>query len=64
MKLMDVPFRSDAAINSQWAGASRWEGWRTPNGLLLKLNSETPQQRLAVVTFGAICDRYLKEEMP
>ncbi|WP_213803192.1 site-specific integrase [Granulicella sp. dw_53] len=32
--------------------------------LLLKLNSETPQQRLAVVTFGAICDRYLKEEMP
>ncbi len=32
--------------------------------LLLKLNYETPQQRLAVVTFGAICDRYLKEEMP
>ena len=27
--------------------------------LLLKLNSETPQQRMAVVTFGAICDRYL-----
>ena len=32
--------------------------------LLLKLNSETPQQRMAVVTFGAICDRYLQEEMP
>ena len=25
--------------------------------LLLKLNAETPQQRMAVVTFGAICDR-------
>jgi hypothetical protein len=32
--------------------------------LLLKLNSETPQQRMAVVTFGAICDRYLEEEIP
>jgi integrase len=32
--------------------------------LLLKLNSETPQQRLAVVSFGTICDRYLEEEMP
>jgi integrase len=32
--------------------------------LLLKLNSETPQQRMAVVTFGGICDRYLQEEMP
>ena len=32
--------------------------------LLLKLNSETPQQRMAVVTFGAICDRYLQEEVP
>jgi len=32
--------------------------------LLLKLNSETPQQRMAVVTFGAICDRYLQEELP
>ena len=32
--------------------------------LLLKLNSETPQQRMAVVTFGAICDRYLGEELP
>jgi len=32
--------------------------------LLLKLNSETPQQRMAVVTFGAICDRFLDEEMP
>ena len=32
--------------------------------LLLKLNSETPQQRMAVVTFGAICDRYLEEELP
>lgn len=32
--------------------------------LLLKLNSETPQQRMAVVTFGAICDRYLKDELP
>ena len=32
--------------------------------LLLKLNSDTPQQRMAVVMFGAICDRYLKEELP
>jgi integrase len=32
--------------------------------LLLKLNSETPQQRMAVVTFGGICDRYLEEELP
>ena len=32
--------------------------------LLLELNSETPQQRMAVVTFGAICDRYLEEELP
>ena len=32
--------------------------------LLLTLNSETPQQRMAVVTFGAICDRYMQEEMP
>ena len=32
--------------------------------LLLKLNSETPQQRMAAVTFGAICDRYLLEELP
>jgi integrase len=32
--------------------------------LLLTLNSETPQQRMAAVTFGAICDRYMQEEMP
>jgi integrase len=32
--------------------------------LLLTLNSETPQQRMAAVTFGAICDRYMLEEMP
>ena len=32
--------------------------------LLLKLNSETPQQQMAVVTFGAICDRYIEEELP
>jgi len=32
--------------------------------LLLKLNSETPQQQMAVVTFGAICDRYVEEELP
>jgi hypothetical protein len=32
--------------------------------LLLKLNSETPQQRMAVVMFGAICDRYIQEEIP
>ncbi len=31
--------------------------------LLLKLNAETPQQRMAVVTFGAICDRYIQEEI-
>ncbi|MDE2462429.1 MAG: hypothetical protein KGO02_01755 [Alphaproteobacteria bacterium] len=31
---------------------------------LLKLNSEIPQQRMAVVAFGAICDRDLGEEMP
>lgn len=32
--------------------------------LLLTLNSETPQQRMAAVTFGAICDRYVQEETP
>lgn len=32
--------------------------------LLLKLNSETPQQRMAVVTFGGVCDRYIQEELP
>jgi integrase len=32
--------------------------------LLLKLNSETPQQRMAVVTFGGVCDRYVQEELP
>ena len=32
--------------------------------LLLKLNSETPQQRMGTVTFHAVCDRYLKEELP
>lgn len=32
--------------------------------LLLKLNSETPRQRMSVVSFGAICDRYLEEELP
>ena len=32
--------------------------------LLLKLNSETPQQRMAVVTFGAVCGRYIEEELP
>ena len=32
--------------------------------LLLKLNAETPRQRIAEVTFGAICDRYLLEELP
>ena len=37
---------------------------RAVEALLLKLNSETPQQSMAVVTFGAICDRYLEEELP
>ena len=32
--------------------------------LLQTLNSETPQQRLTALTFGAICDRYVQEEMP
>src|SRR5450631_176607 len=32
--------------------------------LLLKLNSETPLQRMAVVSFGGICDRYMQEELP
>jgi hypothetical protein len=32
--------------------------------LLLRLNAETPRQRMAAVTFGAICDRYLLEELP
>ncbi len=32
--------------------------------LLLKLNSETPLQRMAVVTFGGVCDRYVQEELP
>jgi integrase len=32
--------------------------------LLLKLNSETPLQRMTVVSFGGICDRYIQEELP
>jgi integrase len=32
--------------------------------LFLKLNSETPLQRMAVVSFGGICDRYIQEELP
>ena len=32
--------------------------------LLLKLNSETPLQRMAIVTFGGVCDRYVQEELP
>jgi integrase len=37
---------------------------KTVEALLLKLNSETPQQRMAVVTFGAVYDRYVEEELP
>ena len=29
--------------------------------LLLNLNSETPLQRMTVVTFGGVCDRYVQE---
>jgi integrase len=32
--------------------------------LLLKLNEEKPQHHLGAVTFGAICDRYVEEELP
>jgi hypothetical protein len=32
--------------------------------LLLKLNEEKPQHHLGAVTFGAICDRYIEEELP
>ena len=32
--------------------------------LLLKLNEEKPQHHLAAVSSGAICDRYIEEELP
>jgi len=32
--------------------------------LLLRLNEEKPQHHLGAVTFGAICDRYIEEELP
>ena len=32
--------------------------------LLLRLNEEKPQHHLGAVTFGAICDRYVEEELP
>ena len=32
--------------------------------LLLKLNEEKPQHHMGAVTFGAICDRYIEEELP
>jgi integrase len=32
--------------------------------LLLKLNEEKPQHHLGAVTFGAVCDRYIEEELP
>lgn len=32
--------------------------------LLLKLNEEKPQHHLGAVSFGAICDRYIEEELP
>jgi len=32
--------------------------------LLLRLNEEKPQHHLGAVTFGAVCDRYIEEELP
>lgn len=32
--------------------------------LLLRLNEEKPQHHRGAVTFGAICDRYIEEELP
>ena len=36
----------------------------TVEALLVTLSSETAQQRMAALTFGAICDRYMQEEIP
>ena len=32
--------------------------------ILLKLNAENPQYHLGTVTFAALCDRYIEEELP
>src|SRR6185437_11636580 len=51
--------------SAQWTSTRRRLSHKRPvEALLLKLNSEAPQQHVAVVTFGAICDRYLQEELP
>ncbi len=56
--------RKTATVGSVEKCPTKALAQRAVEALLLKLNSETPQQFMAVVTFGAICDRYLEEELP
>ena len=56
--------RRTATVGSVEKYGTKALAQRAVEALLLKLNSETPQQSMAVVTFGAICDRYLEEELP
>ena len=56
--------RRTATVGSVEKYGTKALAQRAVEALLLKFNSETPQQSMAVVTFGAICDRYLEEELP
>jgi integrase len=56
--------RKSCTIGSVEKYRTKAQAQKAVQALLLKLNSETPQQRMAVVTFGAICDRYIQEEIP
>lgn len=56
--------RKTATVGSVEKCGTKALAQRAVDAFLLKLNSETPQQSMAVVTFGAICDRYLEEELP
>ena len=56
--------RKTATVGSVEKYKTKALAQKAVEALLLKLNSETPQQRMTVVTFGAICDRYLEEELP
>ena len=56
--------RKTCTVGSADKYKTRAAAHKAVEALLLTLNSETPQQRMAVVTFGGICDRYMQEEMP
>ena len=56
--------RKTATVGSVDKYKSKALAQKAVEALLLKLNSETSQQRMAVVTFGAVCDRYIAEELP